>query len=71
MSNRQRRAVTIDGIKYQNANFIANQKILPLRVVGNLCSDPRHCRVTERNEMMIRADTVHLLARYGVLFPRA
>ena len=67
MSNRQRNTLKIDGVNYLNAHSIARLGKLPLRVIGSLCTDPRHCRVTERNEMMIRADAVQLLMRHGQL----
>jgi len=67
MSYRQRSALKIDGVKYLNASSIARLGMLPLKVIGSLCTDPRHCRATERSEMMIRAETVQLLMRHGQL----
>jgi hypothetical protein len=65
MSKSHPRAVKIDGIEYFSVSLIFRKNMLPSKVIGSLCSDPRYCRYTGRNKLMIRADAVWLLNRHG------
>jgi hypothetical protein len=65
MSNSHAPVVKNDGNEYFSVRYTFKKGLLPPQVIGSLCKDPRYCRSTDHDKLMIRADAVWLIKRHG------